>query len=148
MLATYSYAQGEYVTGIENHISFSASPRAVYKQLANPQNIPLYAPGILNASTVEATEEGVGTRVSLLTRHGRPLEALITGESERRFISIQDSHGVVNEWELKRSPDGGTLAVNRILGVADPDRAEALSHDAREKLFAFRDFVESRNGHR
>ncbi len=135
------------MTGIENHIEFGTTPRQVFKHLANPANIPMFVPGIRQASVVDPAPEGVGTRVALTTRHGHHLEAVIEGEVERRFIAIRDAHGVVNEWELRDAPNGGTLAVNRILGVS-PDQREELAHDARSKLFAFKEFVETRNGHR
>lgn len=131
------------MTGIENEIRFSESPRIVYKHLANPHNIPLFAPGIRDATITGWVPDGVGTRVSLKTRGNHRREAYVTEESERKFIAIQDDHGTLNEWELRRAPDGGTVAVNRIIGTFTPDRATRLRSEARVKLFAFKDIVDA-----
>lgn len=135
--------------GIENRITFDASPRVVFKHLANPQNIPLYVPGIRSATVIDWKESGVGTRVSLLTRHEHEREAYVTQEALRKFISIQDDHGTVNEWELAPGKNGGTVAVNRILGDFPDDVSERLAEEARAKLYVFKDIVDGRaNGHK
>lgn len=128
--------------GIENRIEFQESPRKVFRHLANPQNIPLFVPGIRNATVTNWVPDGVGTRVSLTTRHAHHRDAELAEESERRFIAYRDDHGTLNEWELRRAPAGGTLATNRIIGSFADGEAERLSEEARGKIFAFRDIVD------
>jgi len=131
------------VKGIENRIEVKASPRIVFRHLANPANIPAFVPGIVRADVTEYAPGGVGTRIALETRRHRKMDAVVTGEAERRFLAIQDERGTLNEWELTRTPTG-TLAVNRIIGEFDDERLPLLSREARAKMHAFKDFVESR----
>ncbi|MHB8585572.1 MAG: SRPBCC family protein [Thermoplasmatota archaeon] len=126
---------------IETQLVFRASPRTLFKALANPNNIPNFVPGILNADVVEKGPNGKGTRVTLTTRHANNLQAEVVEEHPWRYLALRDERGVLNTWELREMPTG-TLAINRIVGPFSPEEADQLGADARMKLHAFREIVD------
>lgn len=129
--------------GIENRVEFEASPRAVFKAISAPENMPQYVPGVDRVEMLAEGLDGVGTIVGLTTRRGRHLEAVVTGEAKNAFFALQDSRGTLLEWEL-RPTSTGTLAVQRILGDFAPGEATALEAEARTKLYEFKKMVDGR----
>jgi uncharacterized protein YndB with AHSA1/START domain len=134
------------LTDIETQILFDASPRKVFKALANPNNIPSFVPGIRAVDVVHvAPGAGSGTRVMLTTKHDHALGAEVVEEQPWKFLSLRDDRGVLNTWEIRETPKG-TLVVNRIVGQFSPEERQELSNAARLKLYAFRDHVQSLDG--
>lgn len=129
--------------GIENRVRIDASPRHVYKTIADPANLPSYVPGVDGAEVLAQGLGPTGTLVDLTTRHRRHLEAVVTAESRNHFLALQDSRGTVMEWELRRTPRG-TLAIQRILGEFEEDEAAEIGHEARAKLFRLKESLERR----
>lgn len=88
---------------IERSIEVSTSPVKAYKLLADPTNIPRYAPDIESVSIRSMTPRLVGTRLSLLTDEHTEIEGEVVEASMPNSCAFRTENGRTTRWLIERS---------------------------------------------
>jgi uncharacterized protein YndB with AHSA1/START domain len=98
---------------IERTIEVPTSPVKAYKILADPTNIPRYAPDIESVSIRSMTPRLVGTRLSLFTNDHSEIEGEVVEASMPSACAFRTADGRTIRWLIEKS-DGTIRLVNSI----------------------------------
>ncbi len=119
---------------IETQLAIHAPLPHVYEAITHIENIPLYAPGIDEATELSAkAPDAAAGLLDLVTRSGRHIEGRVVEHEPNRTWVLQDENGTVARWGLEETREG-TLATYILEGEFDPAQERALRSEMRAKI--------------
>lgn len=93
----------------------------VFRFLSDASNVPLFAPGIEEATLVGGVNGLQGASLGLRTRSGRELRAQITHFHDDEGWTVVDERSTVAQMQVEDAP-GGTLVTATLSGNWRPDQ--------------------------
>lgn len=121
---------------IENSVEIQAPVEEVFRFLASPENVSIFAPGIEEAVLARGESGTEGASLALTTRSGRHIGAQVVWLRENVGWAVADAHGTQNGWEFEDLGNGRTRATNSIRGNWPDAVADKVEAEAREKVQA------------
>lgn len=121
------------MTRIETRLPIHVPVEQVFATISHIENIPLYAPGIREASGEGELPQAVDGLLDLVTRSGRHLHGKVIDAAPDRVWSIRDENGTTSRWELEKIR-AGTFATHVLEGDFPPEREAELRSEIRAKI--------------
>lgn len=121
------------MTRIETTLPIHAPLEVIYQAISHAENIPLYAPGIQEASSRSPVEHLTESFLDLVTSSGRHLNGEVLVAEENRAFAIRDENGTIASWDLTPDADG-TVASYALEGDFTDEQIPMLRSEMRAKL--------------
>lgn len=97
----------------------------VFRFLSDASNVPLFAPGIEEATLLGGVNKLQGARLGLRTRSGRELRAQITHYHDDVGWTVVDERSTVAQMQVEEAP-GGTLLTATLSGSWRPEQEKRI----------------------
>lgn len=110
----------------ESRVHVPAPLPEVFDFLSHPANVPLFAPGIEEATLVGGAQGLQGASLGLRTRHGRELRAQITHFKQDDSWTVVDERATVMQVQVEPAR-GGTMVVATLHGNWRPQQEERIA---------------------
>lgn len=117
----------------ERRVVVPAPPEEVFAFLASAPNVPLFAPGVEEATLLSGAEGLQGARLGLRTRAGRELPAQVTHFHANEAWTVVDARGTVSQMQVEPG-DAGTVVTATLAGSWRPDQERRLVAEWDAKL--------------
>lgn len=117
----------------EQRVLVRAPVEDVFSFLSRPENVPLFAPGIEDASLSGGVANLQGASLALRTRSGRELRAQITHYHENVGWTVVDERATVSQVQVEPAEEG-TLLTATLTGNWRPDQEKAVRGEWDRKL--------------
>lgn len=105
----------------EARVVVPAEPSEVFDFLSSISNVPLFAPGIEEATLLGGAQGLQGASVGLRTRSGRELRAQVTHFHAHESWTVVDERSTVAQMQVEPAP-GGTLVTATLRGTWSPQQ--------------------------
>jgi hypothetical protein len=110
----------------ETRVLVPGAPSDVFAFLSSVSNVPLFAPGIEEATLLRGAEGMQGASLGLRTRTGRELRAQITHFHAGESWTVVDERSTVAQIEVEDAPGGATLVTATLHGNWRPEQERRI----------------------
>ena len=117
----------------EQRVLVRAPVDEVFSFLSRPENVPMFAPGIEEASLSGGVADLQGASLALRTRSGRELRAQVTHYQPGVGWTVVDERATVSQVQVEAA-EGGTLVTATLTGNWRPEQEKAVRGEWDRKL--------------